>query len=340
MILITGATGLVGGHLLIQLISKGEKCRALRRATSSLEELKLIAEYYNIDFALVESNTQWVEGDILNAEAINSAMQGVTTLYHCAAVVAFDPNNEERLMRVNIEGTRLICQTALECNIKNMVMVSSIAALGKASEGEEIDENTPRDLSLEYNAYSKSKYASERVVWEYISKGLKASMVNPGIILGVGLLNKGSLQIVEKASKWIPIYTSGKTGYVDVRDVAKTMQRIVELNKWGERYILVSDNLTYGDIFKALSKALGSLPPLVPLNRTALSFAASILSLITKMTGASPKLTPAMVRSATSQSIYSSKKVQDNLQIELTPMSETIKEIAKWIIPMSRNSSK
>ncbi|MGL4993945.1 MAG: NAD-dependent epimerase/dehydratase family protein [Bacteroidales bacterium] len=340
MILITGATGLVGGHLLAQLIAKGEKCRALRRKNSSLDELKLIAKYYKIEFQKIEENTQWVEGDMLDPKSLEIATQGITTLYHCAAVVAFDNANQNRLMNVNIQGTKLICEAALKNDVKQMVMVSSIASLGKSNDGDEINEQTPRDLNLEYNLYSQSKYASEQVVWDYISRGLNASIVNPGIILGVGLLNKGSLQIVEKASKWIPIYTNGTTGYVDVRDVAKSMQRIVELKQWGERFILVSENLSYGDIFKKLSKSLGTPAPLFGLNKVTLSIIASILWLITKLTGASPRLTPAMIRSATSLSFYSNKKAKNILQIEFVSMNESSADIAKWIGEMSINKSK
>lgn len=331
MVLVTGATGLVGGHLLVQLITQGVACRALRRHSSSLKELRLIASYYDLPFETLEEHVTWIEGDMTEVSALQEAIEGVERIYHCAALISFNSGKAEELIRVNVEGSRLICQTALENGVKEFIMVSSIAALGKSSDGAAIDEETPRDLTLDYNGYSQSKYASEQVVWEYAQQGLKVIVVNPGIILGVGLQHKSSLELVQKVRRGLPFYLTGVTGYVDVRDVARVMIRAAEVGVWGERFVLVAENLSYGTLFKAMARELHTLPPFIPLGRGVLTFAANLSLLYAKMAGVKPLFTPAMARSATGRSLYRSKKVERLLGITLTPISDTLREIGRWI---------
>ena len=186
MILVTGATGLVGGHLLWHLLQENERVSAIRRSTSNLEPLRTIFSFYTTNPDVFLDRIDWKIADVLNFSSISEAMNGVDIVYHCAAVVSLG-NSESSLLDTNVTGTRNVVQAALEKDIKKLCFVSSIAACGKTIHSEIIDENGVWINTSYHSLYSQSKYYSEQEVWKGIQKGLNAVIVNPGVILGVSV---------------------------------------------------------------------------------------------------------------------------------------------------------
>lgn len=326
MVFITGSTGLVGGHLLVQLFKRGEKIRALKKYMSGFRELKIICKHYGVEFTEIYDKVEWITGDILDKTSFSSALKDIKTIYHCAAIVSFGNCTPGILQQINIEGTRNITELALEHQVPCFAFVSSIGALGQSKNNEVITEETPWNPNNDSSVYSNSKYLSEQVVWEAAKKGLNVVIVNPGVILGAGDFNKGSLTFFSTVRKGMYFYTHQQTGYVDVRDVCRAMLYLVDNKIYNERFILVSENLTNKQLFTLIARALHMNPPFIPVGRTGLKLGAWLEKRLSRRTGKAPLLTPEIILSASKTDTYSSDKFIRTTGLRFIPMKKCIEE--------------
>lgn len=324
MIFVTGGSGLVGGHLLIHLLKQNKTIRVLRRSNSNFNELRLICSSYQADFKEVMSRIDWVIGDLMDEQSLDAALKGVTTIYHCAAIVSFGNSSPETLKEINIKGTRNLIKAAIRQQISCFAFVSSIGALGQSKTNEPITEETPWNSNNTSSIYSNSKYAAEQEVWKLSAEGIPVVIVNPGIILGVGDFSKGSLQLFSQVKKGMPFYTCQKSGYVDVRDVCQVLIELVQLKVYNQRFILVSENLDNRQLFTLIAHALGKRAPFISIGKRGLTFAAKIDRLISRITGKAPLLTPEIISSALKQESYSSEKIHKAIGFTFTSMKESI----------------
>lgn len=325
MILVTGGTGFLGSYLIRSLVAAGKPVRALYRKAPSprLQDLS--------------GKIEWVPGDILDVCALEDAMQGVTQVYHCAAVVSFQPGQAASLMKINVEGTANVVNLALDAGVKKLVYVSSVAAIGRAREQAAIDEDCEWEDSPNNSRYSVSKYQGEMEVWRGIAEGLDAVIVNPSIILGAGFWDEGSGTLLKNAWKEFPYYTEGVNGFVDVQDVVKAMMLLMDSPVSGERFILSADNWGYRQLFTAMAHALGKKPPHI----AAKPWMAEVVWRLEKIkglfTGKQPVVTKETARTAQLKVYYDNKKIRTALpEFNFRPLEETIREIAAAFLA-SRN---
>ncbi|MBL0145220.1 MAG: NAD-dependent epimerase/dehydratase family protein [Chitinophagaceae bacterium] len=230
MILVTGGSGLVGKELITQLLAKGKQVKAIYNKTP--------LPNFN------SNNVQQIQCNILDVIGLEELMNGVEQVYHCAAIVSFNPKRKQQMFKINIEGTANVVNAALEAGVKKMVFVSSVAALGRIREDKPIDETMNWTEETSNSAYGQSKYLAEMEVWRGVSEGLNAVMVNPTIILGNGNWEDGSSKIFKSAYNEFPWYTAGTTGFVDVKDVASAMIQLMESDVTAQRFILSAENKT------------------------------------------------------------------------------------------------
>jgi len=331
LILITGSTGLVGGHLLVKLYQGNFKIRALVRSSSKYEQLKLISEYYNVNFEDLKSNIEWVIGDTLDFVGLRELMQGVSEVYHCAAMVSFNEQNRNELLKTNVQGTSNIVDAALENDIKKFCFISSIAALGSEHDNKLINEKSYRDPQKKVSAYNESKYLSELEVWRGISEGLNAVILNPGVVLGPGIPDKGSMLFFKVGSKGMPFYTNATTGYIDVRDIASIAYELMSKNIFGKRFILVSENLDNKTLFDSIAKEFGKRGPIIKANKFLLNTGAFISSIYGLITRNTPQLTKDTIRSAQHPQYFSSKSIIETLSYRFIPINKTVKDTADFI---------
>lgn len=247
MILVTGGAGLVGTELITQLLQAGKQVRAIYNKTK--------LGVFNSE------NLQQMPCDILDVIGLEDAMKDVDQVYHCAAIITFNPSRKQELFKINIEGTANVVNAALAAGIKKLVYVSSVAALGRIREVEIINETMNWTEETSNSVYGQSKYLAEMEVWRGIGEGLDAVIVNPVIVLGAGDWNNGSSQIFKNVYKEFPWYTNGSTGFVDVRDVVKAMIGLMNSDIVAERFILSAENRTYRDVFNLIAKAFQKKPP-------------------------------------------------------------------------------
>ena len=249
MILLTGATGLVGSHIAFELVSKGEKIRALKRKGSSTALTEKIFRFYSNNEKALLDKIEWVEGNVLDLGSLEDAMEGITHVYHCAAIISFNPKEKEKMLQTNTEGTSNVVNAAMHAGVKKFCHISSIAALGFTIDGTSIDEDVWWQNDPINSWYAISKYNSEREVWRATEEGMDVIIINPGFIIGPGDTNKSSTEafgVLKKGNSW---FTNGVIGYVDVRDVANATKQIMESEIVNQRFILSAQNLSYREFF-------------------------------------------------------------------------------------------
>ncbi|RTL58386.1 MAG: NAD-dependent epimerase/dehydratase family protein [Sphingobacteriales bacterium] len=316
MILVTGGTGLVGSELLRQLIAQGKSVKAIYRN--------------NISAHLTEEENKkvnWVKADINDVLSLEDAMQDVEQVYHCAAVVSFNPKKKQELFHTNVEGTANVVNACLTNGVKKLVHVSSVSALGRIRKGETITEQTQWSEETNNSAYGKSKYYAELEVFRGIAEGLKAIVVNPTIILGPANWNDGSSALFKKAYDEFPWYTHGVTGFVDVRDVATAMIRLMESEISGEKFILSAENRSYKEMLSMAAEGFGKKPP----QREAKKWMGELIWRLDKLksmfTGSNPLLTKETNRTARAKVYFDNSKILKALPaFQFRKMEDTIRE--------------
>lgn len=314
MILITGATGFVGKETLVQLKAKGYAVRALVRDPGRVA--------HHPDFQGVEV----FEGDILDVTSLETAMKGVEKIIHCAARVSFQRSDEALLMKTNIEGTANVVNVALDAGVRKLVHVSSIAALGRSQENEPILETTKWKNEGNNSRYAISKYKAEREVYRGLAEGLPAVLALPGVILGPGDWNSGSAALIKLGAKGLPFYPAGSNGFVGVRDVARALVNLMESPlESGEKFILVSQNVTYQLLLSLIAQETGKKPPVWPLGPGITRLAGMLSEALAFISRSRPVLTRETARTASHRYIYDGSLYASTFQTEYESVEEILK---------------
>lgn len=315
MILVTGATGFVGSYLVRALVEQGLAVRALKRKESRIPGF--LREYPQI---------VWHNADMLDLFSLEEALEGIEQVYHCAALVSFDPRKKKDMWATNVEGTANLVNLCLDLPVKKLVHVSSIAAMGEARSGELINEETHWMFNAQSD-YSITKYESEREVWRGITEGLNAVIINPGVILGYDEQMRGNMKLVERVQRGLYYYTDGTVGFVDVKDVVRSMISLMNSDLHAERYILVSENLAYKDILFTIADELNVKRPRKKVSPFLLKTAAYFNSLYNSVVKKEPELTRYVVRTAFKKYSFDNQKIKKATGIDFIPVRDTIAEL-------------
>ncbi len=244
MILITGATGLVGAALLKHFLDAKVKVKACHRSEYRKNQLLQYLKKHNYSAAQL-ATIEWTLTDINALESLDSAFENVSEVYHCAALVQLDDSENERLLKTNAEGTANVVNYCIQKGVKKLLYVSSIAALGDPIANEKIDETTPWNYDLPKTGYAYSKYRAELEVWRGMQEGVNAIIVNPGVILGYAHRTGPAKQFFNYVQRPTYYFTSGGTGYVHVDDVVDALLQLAKSKLKNARYVLVAENLNY-----------------------------------------------------------------------------------------------
>lgn len=309
-ILVTGAAGLVGNELLKQLLEDGYLVKAI---------------YHSKPLSISHPNLEIVQCDILDVVALEEVMQGITHVYHCAAVVSFDPKERHKLLKINIEGTANVVNACIDAGVKKLAHVSSVAALGRIREDEMITEKMNWTEETSNSIYGKSKYLGELEVWRGIGEGLQSVIVNPTVILGGNDWENGSSAIFKTAYNEFKWYTDGISGFVDVRDVARAMILLMNSEITAERFILSGENLSYREIFSCIATCFGKKPPYKKVTPFLAALVWRIEAIKTKITGKKHLLTKETARTSQAKVYFDNSKILNALpQFKFTKIEDTI----------------
>lgn len=318
-ILVTGGTGFVGSYLLRYLVKSGHsRVRALKRSNSAMDLVQEVA-----------GQVEWLEGDVLDPFSLQEAMTGVRHVYHCAAAVSYQPDEKKRIMTVNVEGTANVVNEALESGVEKLVFVGSTAAVGRAKEGFHANESTPWEWKKELSQYAVSKHLAELEVWRGVAEGLNACVVNPSVILGAGRWDDGPLKIFPLVWRNFPICPPGRNGFVDVRDVARFMIRLMESDISGERFILSSENMDFQHLMGLIAKALSRRAPSHKAPPWLMQAARYWDGLNSALTGRPREITREAVYHASLLLEYDNRKSREALAWNYIPIEDTVAEAGK-----------
>jgi len=323
MVLVTGGTGLIGSHLLFKLTQQGENVRATYRAGSDLEQVKVVFSYYSDDSENLFNQIEWVEADLNDIPKLTVAFENVRYVYHCAALISFDPSDYKLLRKTNIKGTANIVNLCSAFSVKKLCYVSSIATLGYNPE--HIDEETHWRGNQDQSVYAISKYGAEMEVWRGTQEGVSTVIVNPGVVIGSGFWSTGSGLLFKMAAGGKKYATKGITGYVAVQDVTAAMIQLMNSSIENQRYILADAHLSYLEILQMISKELNRKPPTKIASPLLLEFAWRMDWLASKLLRRKRRLTKQLSSSLQKKSIYSSEKIKQDLDgFAFTPITDSV----------------
>jgi dihydroflavonol-4-reductase len=323
MNLVTGGTGILGMRLLYDLSKTDDKTRTIKRKNANLNLVKEVFQFYGDTDGTLFEKIEWVEGDILDILSIEKAIQGCSRVYHCAAKVSFIASENEAMLKTNVEGTANLVNVCLDNNIEKLCYVSSVAAIGRAKDGDEINERTKWKTNSLNSNYGISKYLAEREVWRGIEEGLSAVIINPTVILGAAQNNQSSGSLFRNLIKGSSFYTSGSNGFVDVRNVSEAMIKLMQSDSLKERYVLVGENLSYKKILEQSSISFHHSKPKFKASKWLLEISWRLAYLVSLINRKKPFLTKETARTSDKSYYYSNQKIKDKIAISFYSVKDS-----------------
>lgn len=276
MILVTGGTGQIGSRLLLNLTkNKAYKVRAIYRNTQSLEKIRQLFVKHSDSGTAQFDTIEWIQADLSNIPALEKAFEGVTFVFHCAGLISFQPQDFDKLIEVNVQGTANIVNLSIDFGVKKLCYVSSVATLS-ALPHTPIDEENDWNNEDNNTDYAISKHGAEMEVWRGSQEGLPVVIVNPSVVLGGDFTDRGSGLLYKKVADGLRYYPAGATGFVGVDDVVRAMVQLQFSEVAGERFVLNAENLTYKAVLERIAKQLGVKAPTKCVSHQMLRFLARL----------------------------------------------------------------
>jgi dihydroflavonol-4-reductase len=338
MILVTGGTGLVGAHLLLQLAENEVAVRAIYRQASTIKKTMTLFSLYQKDHLFPK--IEWIQADITDIPSLEIAFENIYYVYHCAALISYDPKDENQLRKVNIEGTANIVNLCLEYKIEKLCHVSSIAALGDLAALEkypstmsklvkQITEETEWNPEAPHSDYAISKYGAEMEIWRGQQEGLNVVIVNPGVIFGTGFWQQGSGKFFTEVKNGFPFYTTGTTAFVSATDVVKIMMRLMNSIVTGERFIVMAENLSFQTVIFTIAENLNVKKPKKEAKPWMLALAWRLDWLRSLLFNTKRRLSKYSADALISSDLISNDKIKNALNFEFQSIDSVIKEVIR-----------
>ncbi|NOT75982.1 MAG: NAD-dependent epimerase/dehydratase family protein [Cyclobacteriaceae bacterium] len=305
MVVVTGATGLLGGHILSKLLSEGVETVALYRGDHQLPE------------GVIKK-----QADVLDQVSLREAFEGADTVIHSAAYVSFNPRRERKVFDTNVQGTRNAIDACLQLGIKNFIQISSVAALGRSTR-EPITEDSKWNNILSTD-YAESKYRAELEVYRGAEEGLTISMVNPSVILAADQISRSSATLFDYVWNEKSFYTNGSLNYVDARDVAEAVFQLYKKPQHLEKFILSAGSIPFKDFFTEVAKRFGKKPPSIEVSAGLTHWAGLAEEIRAFMLNKEPVVTRQSALMAVQSFQYKNQKSVDLLGIRYKSLEQTL----------------
>ncbi|GAA4805028.1 NAD-dependent epimerase/dehydratase family protein [Olivibacter ginsenosidimutans] len=324
MILVTGGTGFLGSMLIRQLLDGGYAVRATKRH-SSLIPPDLVNHH----------QIQWINADINNYFELEDAFEDVHEVYHCAAMISFEPSKKKTMIQVNREGTAHVVNLCIKHQAR-LLHVSSVAAIGEPKPGHTTaTEQDIWEFDGTQHGYAISKYESEMEVWRGTVEGLDAVIINPSLIIGRQAGSENTGAIFKLLKNGLHYYTTGSVGLVDVEDVARVA--IILMNSkdiHSERFIVSNQNISYQRLFQICAAHLGRPAPNKRATRAMLGIAWRTAKILAWFSGKKPGLTRDTAHAALKKQAYTNNKLKEKVGYAFKPIELTLKEICEKLKAM------
>lgn len=309
-ILVLGANGFVGSHFVHQALQLGWKVDGAKRSSGDISHFESIKNYYensqNSEISLLNSlktkltefsdsayafnpnphkpsgEFKWIDVDLNDTINIIEILQTpYDMVVNTAAMISFNTSQDAIMIETNTQITQNIVNACLEAKISKLIHFSSIAALGRPENNEDITINDTWSDSEFNTPYALSKHLSEMEVWRGAHEGLQVLILNPGVILGYSTAKTSSTQVIDAANSANPFVPQGSNGFIFVEDlVARTLQLIDEPDNWQRRHLMVSHNISFQQIFKTINEVYQIKRSKLPLKQPVYGLVFTLVSLL------------------------------------------------------------
>lgn len=320
----------MGSHLLMRLLQDGATIRAIYRTENKRNAVINFFSYYHANANELWQQIEWIKGDVLDVQSLEDAMVGVTQVYHCAAAVTFIPKEEAYMHKVNTEGTANVVNACLAKGNVRLCHVSSVAAIGRDGSEQVISEANEWKDTKHNAAYAISKHNAELEVWRGITEGLNAFMINPSLIIGPGDWDQSTGVLFKNTWKGLPFYTRGGNCFVDARDVAEVMVKMMHSDVKNDRFIVGAENRLHKEVFARLAANMGKQPPKLEAKKWMTDIVWRFEKVRCAFTGAKPFITKEVAMHALQLNRYDNTKVLAALpNFTFRDMNETFSFVCK-----------
>jgi dihydroflavonol-4-reductase len=326
-ILVTGASGFIGGALVRKLVQRGEHVKAFVRAGANLKGLE----------GLPTDRMKVAVGDVTVEHTVYRALASCNQLFHVAGAFEYGGRHAKRMVADAALGARSVLGAARRRGIENIVVTSSSATLGTTSVPEPMDEHHEFNLA-DPEPYVAAKVAAARVIDELVDAGMPIVSVLPSAVFGPGDLkptpNGASLVNYLTLPTWLPVPVSaGGISVVDVEDVVNGHIRAMEVGEVGARYILGGENVTFSQFFEALADITGLAEPSEPKGPLFIRTLALLLALRASWSGTPPVLTQKLARDYSNSYVWvTSERAESVLGYQHRPARETLARAVRWLL--------
>ncbi len=319
MILVTGASGFIGGHVARLLVERGCRVRALLRPSSDLR-------------GIADLDLDRATGDLRDPESLRRALAGCRTVFHVAADYRLWARDPAEIYHSNVDGTRNLLEAARQAGVARVIYTSTVGCIGVPGNGAAGDEDSPVTIEEMTGAYKRSKFLAEQIALEYARNGLPVVMVNPTAPVGdrdVKPTPTGRI-IVDFLRGRMPAYVDAGLNLVDVRDVARGHLLAADRGRAGERYILGARNMTLREILEALGRLGGRPAPRVRIPYAVALAYGALDTALARFTRHEPRAPLDAVRMSRKKMFVRTDKAERELGFQPGPVEDALQRAIEW----------
>ncbi|XP_019153296.1 PREDICTED: uncharacterized protein LOC109149773 isoform X2 [Ipomoea nil] len=332
-LLVTGASGYLGGRLCHALLNNGHHVRAFVRRTSDLSSLPPPTDAGSSGAGALE----FAFGDVAYYESLLEACSGCHVIFHAAALVEPWLPDPSRFMTVNVGGLKNVLQACKESGtVEKIIYTSSFFALG-STDGNIADESQTHPEKFFCTEYEKSKVMADRMALEAAAEGVPIIPVYPGVVYGPGKLTAGNVfarLIIERFSWRLPGYIGQgkeKFSFSHVDDVVNGHISAMDKGRLGERYLLTGENASFKDVFDLAAEITLTKKPRFGIPLATIEVYAWISVFFFRITGKLPLISPPTVQVLRHQWAYSCEKAKAELDYNPRSLKEGLTEVLLWL---------
>ncbi|MBP1664924.1 MAG: NAD-dependent epimerase/dehydratase [Bacteroidetes bacterium] len=317
-ILVTGANGLLGHHLVMELLARNEQVAVIVRSTANI----------CFDLQRVEVFT----GDFTDYETFKNAAAGCDAVIHAAAVIATSLLHYSAYEKTNVLGSATVLRVCDDLHINNIVFISSSNTIGYGIVAYPADERSPIQFPFTASFYAQSKLAAEKLFLEAARQpGKHIVIINSCFLIGGYDTKMSSGRLIKMGyRKPLLFIPRGGKNFVPARTVADAACNALKLGNNGDRYLICGESLSFTDFF-LLQKTVGNYRQLIIRVPDCLLKLAGLAGDLLRKTGLKTDLSTINIRQLLVREYYSGEKAKAELKYKSTDLKEVISEAIKWL---------
>ncbi|OIV89709.1 hypothetical protein TanjilG_30585 [Lupinus angustifolius] len=328
-ILVTGASGYLGGRLCNSLLRQGYSVRVLIRPTSNLSDLPPPSSSASLEI---------VYGDVTDYASLLSAFSGCSVVFHVAALVEPWLPDPSRFFSVNVGGLKNVLAAVKETKtVEKLIYTSSFFALGPTDDGGVADENQVHHEKFFCTEYEKSKVAADKIALQAAANGFSIVLLYPGVIYGPGKVTAGNVVariIIERFSGRLPGYIGSgndRFSFSHVDDVVDGHIAAMKKGQIGNRYLLTGENASFKQVFDMAASITDTTKPIFSIPLWMIEAYGWLSVLFARITGKLPLISPPTVNTIRHRWEYSCEKAKQELDYSPRNLKDGLAEVLLWL---------